>query len=392
LTPAGVDAVLSLDSGRRVPADVSAVVRSVSAVGEQYVDLVPPQSGSGSGAGILGTGAVIPVERTSVPLAVGPLLDQADRMLSGLSDSRWRAVVDEAFAVFDGSGPDLARLLDSVHLFVQAAQDDVGPTAALIDQVGSLLDTQRVDAAAIRAWTGNLARFTDELRAEDPQLRRLINTSPDTIGVADRLFQQLHPTLPIVLANLVSVGQVSDLYLPNVEQILVVFPPLIRAQETALGSGPAEYGAMTDFMVQFEDPPPCTTGFLPATQWRSPARTDAPPMPNNLFCKVPQDSPLVVRGLRNAPCENDPGKREPTPDLCRGIGSYIPQGGNPWNMAPLPPDTGLLPHTAARPYDPQTGTFLGPDGHAYTQPGLGPGGAAAPPKDWKTMMMYQQGK
>lgn len=42
LTPAGVDAKLSIGSDYKIPADVDAWVRSVSAVGEQYVDLVPP--------------------------------------------------------------------------------------------------------------------------------------------------------------------------------------------------------------------------------------------------------------------------------------------------------------------------------------------------------------
>lgn len=396
LTPDGVDAVLSLASSQKIPADAHAAVRSVSAVGEQYVDLIPPPGATGPN---LADGDVIPVERTTLPQDVGPLLDQADRLLAGLNDTRLQQVVDEAFTAFQGTGPDLQRLLDSLHLFVQSAADNVGPTQQLIEQAGALLDTQVTDSDAIRAWTANLARFTDTLRAKDPQLRHIITTAPGSIDVADRLFQQLHPTLPLLLANLVSVGQVSDIYLPNIEQLLVVFPPLVRALETALGGGPSQYGAMVDFMIQFEDPPPCVTGFLPATQWRSPALTDAPQLPSNMFCKVPQNSPLVVRGVRNAPCETNPGKRAPTPADCLGQSTYVPLGNNPWNMAPLPPDTGLLPsseqaaaRTAARPYDPQTGTFIAPDGHTYSQPALAPGGAAAPPKDWKTMMLDQQGK
>lgn len=46
LSPVGVDAVLSIDSGQKIPADVDAAVRSVSAVGEQYVDLVPRENAS----------------------------------------------------------------------------------------------------------------------------------------------------------------------------------------------------------------------------------------------------------------------------------------------------------------------------------------------------------
>src|ERR1700742_2568216 len=41
LTPTGAKATLSLNTSPKVPADVQADVRSISAVGEQYVDLRP---------------------------------------------------------------------------------------------------------------------------------------------------------------------------------------------------------------------------------------------------------------------------------------------------------------------------------------------------------------
>lgn len=43
LTPTGVDAVMQLNSDIKVPANAVAWVKSVSAIGEQYVDLVPPE-------------------------------------------------------------------------------------------------------------------------------------------------------------------------------------------------------------------------------------------------------------------------------------------------------------------------------------------------------------
>ena len=41
LTRDGVDVVLSIDKGRKIPADTLALVANKSAVGEQYVDLEP---------------------------------------------------------------------------------------------------------------------------------------------------------------------------------------------------------------------------------------------------------------------------------------------------------------------------------------------------------------
>lgn len=41
LTPVGVDAVLTMDSAVRIPADVQVEVHSTNAVGEQYLEFVP---------------------------------------------------------------------------------------------------------------------------------------------------------------------------------------------------------------------------------------------------------------------------------------------------------------------------------------------------------------
>ena len=37
-------------------------------------------------------------------------------------------------------------------------------------------------------------------------------------------FDRLQPTLPVVLANLVTVGEVALAYQPSLEQLLVLFP------------------------------------------------------------------------------------------------------------------------------------------------------------------------
>jgi phospholipid/cholesterol/gamma-HCH transport system substrate-binding protein len=43
-----------------------------------------------------------------------------------------------------------------------------------------------------------------------------------------------------------------------------------------------------------------------------------------LYCRVPQDSPLNVRGVRNIPCETNPAKRAPTVEMCESDEQYVP--------------------------------------------------------------------
>ena len=85
LTDDGVAARLRLNSDVKIPANSTATVKSVSAVGEQYVDFVPPEHPSQA---VLGDGSVIPKERTAIPQDVADLLHQADQLVSSLNNTR----------------------------------------------------------------------------------------------------------------------------------------------------------------------------------------------------------------------------------------------------------------------------------------------------------------
>ncbi|GAB2653888.1 MCE family protein [Nocardia goodfellowii] len=401
LTPDGVEAKLSIDSDQKIPLDVVAWVRSVSAIGEQYVDLVPADDPKG---GNLSDGAVIAQDRTRLPQDVGALLDQTDKLLSTVADTRLRQVIDEAFHAFNGAGPDLQRFLDSAALLIQEANNSAEPTKKLLDQIGPLLDTQIESDAAIRSWTQDLATVTDQLRQHDPALRSILRDGPSAMQTVSAQFESLRPTLPLLLNNLVSLGQVGVTYHAGLEQILVVFPPLIAALKTII-RGPSKYGAMVNFQAVVNDPPACTTGFLPADQRRSPADMSFTDTPPGLYCKVPQDSPISVRGIRNTPCAEFPGRRAPTPELCRT--GYSPEGTNPAFGADAPPQPATEPQNpdvtpvapasyggetpaAARSYDPDTGVYIGTDGRTYRQGDVGPGGSGAIPSSWQAMFEEQQ--
>ncbi|EME23888.1 MCE family protein [Rhodococcus triatomae] len=399
LTEEGVDAKVSIGNGYDIPADVDAVVKSVSAIGEQYVDLIPRTDSEP----YLGDGDVIPLDRTATPQDVGAMLDQADKLVASISNTQLRTVVDESFKAFNGAGPDLQQLIDSARLFVQEANANVDATKTLIDQAGALLDTQVVTSDEIRSWTKDLVTFSNQLRASDPQIRSLLEKGPDAAAEATELFQDLQPTLPVLLANLVSVGEVGVIYNKSIEQVLVIYPPLVAGLMTAALAGPEEDGAIVNFNLQANDPPPCTTGFLPADQWRPGNEVSTPDTPPNLFCKIAPDDPTAVRGARNYPCMEFPGKRAGTVEECRSEAGYVPLGNNPPNgpvQDPSVPSYTTAPASytgasgvpaTARPYDPTTGKYVGPDGRLYAQPALASGGKAREDTTWQTMMTRQQG-
>ena len=148
LTPTGAKATLSLDTSPKIPADVQADVRSISAVGEQYVDL-RPRTDSGP---YLKDGSVIQAKDTTIPQAVGPMLDQVSALISSIPKDRLSDLLDESYRGLNGAGDDLRSLADSSARVSGDINGVADRARALTDDSGPLLDSQAETTDAIRTW------------------------------------------------------------------------------------------------------------------------------------------------------------------------------------------------------------------------------------------------
>ena len=175
-----------------------------------------------------------------------------------------------------------------------------------------------------------------------PGFARCCENGPGALDEASRLFQQIKPTLPVLLANLTTIGQIGVTYHPSIEQLLVLLPAAVAYEQTAGSANWPDGQSRGDFALTIDDPPICTVGFLPQSQWRSPADTTDIDTPDGLYCKLPQDSPLAVRGARNYPCMGHPGKRAPTVEICNSDKPFMPLAMRQHVLGPSPLDPNLL--------------------------------------------------
>ena len=406
LTRTGVEAVLSLQSDVSIPSDVEAQVHSQTAIGEQYVALLPRNAESRP----LRNGDVIPADHTTVPPDINGLLDATNTALLAIPHDNLRTVVDEGYIAFGGLGPELARIVKGSTSFASDARKNLEPLTALIDQAQPILDSQTRTADAVSAWAAHLAEVTGELKSQDSALAGVLDNGASAAEEAKKLIERLQPTLPIVLANLASINPVAITYQRNLEQLLVLLPQATAALQAtlvpSLNTKQDIKGGNLSFNMNLNLPPPCTTGYLPAQQRRDASLEDYPDRPaGDLYCRVPQDSPLNVRGMRNIPCETVPGKRAPTVKMCESDEQYVPlNDGYNWKGDPnatlsgqdvpqVPSATPSSTQPAQQPpapiataqYDPATGTYLGPDGKVYTQSDLGEG--ANRNQTWQSMLV-----
>jgi phospholipid/cholesterol/gamma-HCH transport system substrate-binding protein len=392
LTPKGAKATLSLGTSPKIPADLQAQVLSVSAVGEQYVDLQPRTDS----APYLHNGSVIAMHDTTIPQAVGPMLDQVNELVKSLPKNKIGQLLDEAFTAFNGAGYDLGSLSDAASRISADSNSIVDRTRTLTEDAQPLLNAQAQTTDSIRTWTHSLAGISDVLANDDSKVRTILQTGPGALDEASRLFEQIKPTLPVLLANLTTIGQIGVTYHASLEQLLVLLPSAIAYEQTAQGQNWPDGQARGDFALTVDDPPICTVGFLPQNQWRSPADTSDIDTPDGLYCKLPQDSPLAVRGARNYPCMGHPGKRAPTVEICNSDKPFMPLAMRQHVLGPSPIDPNLIAQgippddrvTAdKRIFGPIEGTPLPlgavprgtPPGPRGANPPPGTLGAAAPP-------------
>src|SRR6195952_5221184 len=323
LTDNGVAAKLSLRSDVAIPADLDAQVHSVSAVGEQYVALLP-RNGNGPD---LKEGDVIPADRTLVPPDINTLLDATNRGLQAIPHDNLKTVIDEGYTAVGGLGPDISRFVKGSTAIAIDARANLDSLTTLIDQAKPVLDTQTDTSDSVSAWASHLAFIPGQLKSQDQAVAGVINKGSPAADEVRALFDRLQPTLPIVLANLVSLGEVAVTYQPDLEQLLVLLPQG-AAVTSATGTAnrhQKHIGAYLDFNLNLNLPPPCNPGSLPPQQQRVPADQDYPDNPaGDLYCRVPQDSVFNVRGARNIPCETVPGKRAPTVKMCESTDVYQP--------------------------------------------------------------------
>ena len=322
-TERGARATMSIDDGYQIPADASANVHSVSAVGEQYIDLVSTRTG----------GPYFrdkqTITKTKVPSQIGPALDAANRGLAVLPKDKVASLLYETSQALGGLGPSLQRLVDATQAIAHDFRGSIDDVDDIIARSAPVIDSQVNSADTISRWSANLNTLAAQTAQQDQAVRSILANAAPTAEQVNATFSDVRESLPQTLANLEVVIDMLKRYHNGVEQALV-FLPQGGAIAQSVTSGSPGQAALGVGVAALNQPPPCLTGFLSASEWRAPADTSTAPLPAGTYCKVPMDATNVVRGARNYPCVDVPGKRAATPRECRSTEPYVPLGTNPW--------------------------------------------------------------
>lgn len=315
LTDSGVDVDLSIERDHDdIPAETLALVGNKSAVGEQYVEL-QPQRDDGP---VLEQGSQIATSATETPVQTTELLTNLSNLASSVPQADLRTVVAESGAAFEGAGPDLQQIIDTQGSFIETADANFETTRRLIRDGRTVLQTQVDQESAIRSFSRDLALFSGTLADSDADLRRVIEDGSATANQLRTFLEQNEVNLGALINNLLTTGEITQQYLPGIEQILVVYPYVVAggftvAQQRTTGEDAGQFNAQFGLVLN-PVPSVCLEGYVKA---RTPFQRDDLPMPEDVGCR---EAGANLRGGEKAPGGTGTTNRPPVASYDRSSG------------------------------------------------------------------------
>ncbi|CAA0136638.1 Uncharacterised protein [Mycolicibacterium vanbaalenii] len=187
--PEQVAMTLAVDRGVSVPAEAHAVIVPQNLISARYVQLTPAYVDSGP---VLSDGAVIPVERTAVPLEWDEVKEQLMRLVTDLgpedtlSGSAIGRLIDSAADAMGGNGDKLrdtlAELSRAARIFADGSGNIVDVIANLDKVVGALKDSN----TQIVQFQNRLATLTEVINGSRSDLDAALRDIAVAVGEVKR--------------------------------------------------------------------------------------------------------------------------------------------------------------------------------------------------------------
>jgi phospholipid/cholesterol/gamma-HCH transport system substrate-binding protein len=283
LDTSDVTLTLAIEHGTRIPDNAIAHVYDLSAVGEQYVDLVP----TGDSTSYLHAGSVIPADRTTTPLQTATVLYDLERFVSSINPHDVQIIGTEGAAAFANTGPQLRSLLADSTSIVSQLSSTQGAALDLVKNAATLLHGAASHANDFDIFAASLNALSATLASSTPTIQQFLDEAAPATALVDALITTNGSPLTVLLGNLAALSDIQVARLPGLRSLLVAVPQFGRLAPSLVSNG-ALNGAVNFTMTQAL----CQSG-VPMSNPLSGTRTPL----KNAGC----DKSVLVRGANNAP-------------------------------------------------------------------------------------------
>jgi phospholipid/cholesterol/gamma-HCH transport system substrate-binding protein len=230
--PAGdkMKVTLSFASKYKVPADATASILNPTVVASRVIQLSPPFTGGPA----LADNAVIPLERTQVPVEWDDIRNQLDKLVTELGPTPGQPkgplgdLVEALSANLSGKGKQINTTFSALADAIGALNDGRGDLFAVTKSLALFVNALRQSDQQIVALNTNLATFTNSLNNSDQELANAVRDIDGLLTTARTFLDQNGEVLGTDLKNLADVTNALMQPEPRngIETALHVYPNL----------------------------------------------------------------------------------------------------------------------------------------------------------------------
>ena len=159
---------LKVNGDAELPDNTEATIRQTSLLGEKFVSLAAPKTGS---VGNLGNGDTIPLERAGRNPEIEEVLGAASLLFNGGGLEKTNTIVKELNNALGGNEPEVKELIQSTTSFISQLDDNKADLLTSLEKINRLAITTNDQTDAI---TGALDELPEALRVVNDQRDDLV--------------------------------------------------------------------------------------------------------------------------------------------------------------------------------------------------------------------------
>lgn len=247
IQPQGTQAKMTLevDRGVPIPADAKAVIVAPNLVASRYVQLTPAYRDTGP---VMRDGAVIPVERTAVPVEWDEVKTQLMRLAtdlgpkSGVSGTSVGRFIDSAANALDGNGDKLRQTLAQLSGVGRILANGSGNIVDIIKNLQTFVGALRDSNVQIEQFNGRLATLTSVVNDSKSDLDAALTDLSTAVGEVRRFIAETRNQTSEQIARLADVTQ-------NLVDHHMALENILHAAPNAFGNFFNDYNADTGTIV-----------------------------------------------------------------------------------------------------------------------------------------------
>jgi len=229
IQPAGAQArlLLEVEHGVPVPADARAVIVAQSLISARYVQLAPAYETSGP---TMADGAVIPIDRTAIPVEWDEVKTQLMRLATdlgpknGATDTSVSRFIDSAANALDGNGEKLRQTLAELSGVGRILADGSGDLVATLKNLQTFVSALRDSNDQIVQFQDRFATLTSVLNDNRPSLDAALTDLSSAVGDVQRFIAGTRDQTSEQLQRLANVTQNLVDHKTDLENVLHAMP------------------------------------------------------------------------------------------------------------------------------------------------------------------------